>query len=71
MKAIEKQFLPPFQGVLGAMCKANCLSQADLELLAIAWIDIYAYFQTYSWDATWASTLVRSLPHLLIAGIVA
>lgn len=57
-QAIETHFLPPLQGVLAAMAKADCLSQADLEVLTAAWLEVYLYFQKYSWDATWASTLV-------------
>jgi hypothetical protein len=41
------------------MCKASCLSAADLEALAGSVLRLHAYFQAYSWDMTWQSGLVR------------
>ena len=40
------------------MCKASCLSAADLEALAGSVLRLHAYFQAYSWDITWQSGLV-------------
>ncbi len=40
------------------MCKASCLSAADLECLAASVLALHAWFQAYSWDCTWASALV-------------
>jgi hypothetical protein len=44
---------------MGAMCKASCLSAADLVALAGSVLQLHAYFQAYSWDITWASSQVR------------
>ena len=40
------------------MCKASCLSAADLEALAGSVLRLHAYFQAYSWDITWGSGMV-------------
>lgn len=47
-------------GILNAMCKASCLSSADLEALAGSVLQLHAWFQAYSWDITWQSGLVRT-----------
>ena len=59
--AITQHFLPALGGILGAMCKASCLSAADLAALAGSVLRLHAYFQAYSWDITWASSQVRQL----------
>ena len=59
--AITQHFLPALGGILGAMCKASCLSAADLAALAGSVLQLHAYFQAYSWDITWASSQVRQL----------
>ena len=59
--AIVQHFLPALGGILGAMCKASCLSAADLAALAGSVLQLHAYFQAYSWDITWASSQVRQL----------
>lgn len=56
---IAQHFLPALGGILNAMCKASCLSAADLEALAGSVLKLHAYFQAYSWDITWQSGLVR------------
>jgi hypothetical protein len=57
-RAIAEQFLPALGSMLGAMCKASCLSAADLEALAGSVLQMHAYFQAYSWDITWDSSMV-------------
>ncbi len=59
--------MPALGGILGAMCKASCLSPADLECLLAAVLKLHAWFQTYSWDRTWQSALVRCFLPLLAA----
>ena len=46
------------------MCKASCLSAADLEALAGSVLRLHAYFQAYSWDITWQSGLVSLKIHV-------
>jgi hypothetical protein len=44
------------------MCKASCLSAADLAALADSVLRLHAYFQAYSWDITWDSSQVSRVP---------